>query len=52
MKSADVSGWDVDQDGDRERTRANQEADPESGGSVPSLVITGATEQVSRDRKA
>lgn len=52
MKSANVSGWDVDQDRDRERTRANQEADPESGGSVPSLVITGATEQVSRDRKA
>ncbi|XP_056907330.1 uncharacterized protein LOC130535917 isoform X4 [Takifugu flavidus] len=42
---ADVSGWDVDQDWDRERTRANQEADPESGGSVPSLVITRATEQ-------
>lgn len=42
----------MDQDRDQERTRANQEADPESGGSVPSLVITGAIEQVSRDRKA
>ncbi|XP_029697690.1 ankyrin repeat domain-containing protein SOWAHC isoform X3 [Takifugu rubripes] len=45
LDHADVSGWDVDQDWDRERTRANQEADPESGGSVPSLVITRATEQ-------
>lgn len=52
MKSADVSSQDVDQDQDRERTRANEEADPESGGGVPSLVITGATEQVSGDRKA
>lgn len=52
MKSAGVSSWDVDKDQDQERTRANQEADPASGGSVPSLVITGASEQVSRDRKA
>lgn len=54
MKSADVSSQDVDRDRarDRERTRANEEAGPESGGGVPSLVITGATEQVSGDRKA
>lgn len=54
MKSDDVSSQDVDQDQDqdRERTRANEEAGPESGGGVPSLVITGAAEQVSGDRKA
>lgn len=52
MKTADVFGQDVDQDRVREWTRANQEADPEWGDGVPSLVITGATEQVSGDRKA
>lgn len=35
-----------------QRSRASQEAGPESGGGVPALVISGAAEQVSRDRKA
>lgn len=43
-KPADVSQPDRDQPG------ANQEAAPESGGGVPSLLISGAAEQVSRDR--
>lgn len=34
---------------ERDETGANQEADPESGGVVPSLVISGAAEQVSGD---
>lgn len=48
MNSADLDQTDQG----RQRSRASQEAGPESGGGVPSLVISGAPEQVSGDRKA
>lgn len=46
--SASIEAADACETG-RDESRANQEAAPESGGGVPSLVISAAAGQVSRD---